>query len=502
MERKLNKAATLEWGLVAVIVLMGAFLRLYRLPVTMVFQGDQGRDALVVKQLIKDGNLTFLGPVTSVGNMYLGPFYYYFMAPFLAMSYPSPLGPAYGVAIVNIGLLIVIYLMTKEMFGKMAGILSLFIYTLMVPAVALSRYSWNPNLAPMVSALIMWGLYRVYAKGEVRKLSFIGLGLGILAQLHYLAMIMLFAVLAIIGLTYVKKAVNRKKLIRATLAGVGIFALTFVPLMLFNFRHENMIIKSFINFVFSPEQHLIPGGSILRTLKETEGKTVRLLGQMSLNAQAQTNPLAAWLAIFVIGVTAGITKGKLFRDRGLQIILITMGLTIVGISVYSGSIFDHYLGFALPALAIFWGYFLTMLWRLFKVVGPVGVILLLGTYTYVNVDNSPTFAKASPPIERYRQTANDIAAQIGTGKYNVALLSESKDYMGMNYRYFLATSRNPPASIDDYEDLDFLAVIDELGVRDPLEVKITEIQTPSLVKLTNEFSPYPQTKVYIYGKGN
>src|SRR5690606_24275698 len=85
--------------LMIAIVVVGAGLRLYNLPHTAQFLGDQGRDALIVSRIFKEGDLVFIGPVTSVGNMYLGPLYYYFMLPFLWLSYPSPLGPAYGVAI-------------------------------------------------------------------------------------------------------------------------------------------------------------------------------------------------------------------------------------------------------------------------------------------------------------------------------------------------------------------------------------------------------------------
>src|SRR4030042_6610505 len=103
------KQKKITTSLVIGIILVGAFLRLYRLPETVMFQGDQGRDAIVVKRLIKNADWVLLGPVTSVGNMYLGPFYYYFMAPWLWLTYPNPIGPAYGVALVSILTLPLLY---------------------------------------------------------------------------------------------------------------------------------------------------------------------------------------------------------------------------------------------------------------------------------------------------------------------------------------------------------------------------------------------------------
>ena len=88
------------------IVAIAAFLRFYNLKDSLMFQGDQGRDALVVSQIFQELDPVFIGPVTSIGNMYLGPFYYYFMLPFLFLSYPSPMGPVYAVA--GLGLVTVV----------------------------------------------------------------------------------------------------------------------------------------------------------------------------------------------------------------------------------------------------------------------------------------------------------------------------------------------------------------------------------------------------------
>ncbi|MBI1982345.1 MAG: hypothetical protein HYS68_02065, partial [Candidatus Levybacteria bacterium] len=64
------------------ILLVAAFLRLYKISDYMTFLGDEGRDALVVYGILH-GKFTLLGPTASVGGFFLGPIYYYFMAPFL-----------------------------------------------------------------------------------------------------------------------------------------------------------------------------------------------------------------------------------------------------------------------------------------------------------------------------------------------------------------------------------------------------------------------------------
>jgi hypothetical protein len=48
----------------------------------MTFLGDEGRDALVLLRLFRNFDIPFLGPTASVGGFFLGPFYYYLIAPF------------------------------------------------------------------------------------------------------------------------------------------------------------------------------------------------------------------------------------------------------------------------------------------------------------------------------------------------------------------------------------------------------------------------------------
>jgi hypothetical protein len=104
------------------ILIVGAFLRLYKISEYMTFLGDEGRDALVVKRLLLDHDLVFVGPGTSVGNMYLGPFYYYFMAPFLFLFRFDPTGPAVGVALLGVLTIFFVWYLAYRWFGRRAGL--------------------------------------------------------------------------------------------------------------------------------------------------------------------------------------------------------------------------------------------------------------------------------------------------------------------------------------------------------------------------------------------
>src|SRR3972149_11757908 len=102
MVKKWIKENRREAAILALILLVGAYFRLYRIDEYMTFLGDEGRDALVVRRLLVNADPILVGPGTSIGNMYLGPIYYYLMAPALFLANFSPVGPSIMVALFGI----------------------------------------------------------------------------------------------------------------------------------------------------------------------------------------------------------------------------------------------------------------------------------------------------------------------------------------------------------------------------------------------------------------
>src|SRR3989338_6283356 len=131
------------------IVLLGAWLRFYRIREYITFLGDEGRDLIVVKRMLIDHKFTLLGPITSVGSMYMGPIYYYFMAPFLLLWNYDPVGPAVMVAFFSVATLILLYLLCAEffIFGSI-GLIATFLYAISPLPIIYGHSSWNPNIVP------------------------------------------------------------------------------------------------------------------------------------------------------------------------------------------------------------------------------------------------------------------------------------------------------------------------------------------------------------------
>src|SRR3989344_997489 len=179
----------LKWETFCLIFILGvaSFFRLYRMEDYITFLGDEGRDVLIVYDILH-GDLTLLGPTASVGGFFLGPIYYYFMAPFLWLFNYSPVGPAVMVAIFGIATVFLIYKIGKEFFSAPIGLIASGLYAISPLVIIYSRSSWNPNLMPFFSLLTVYVLYKALIKNSFKLFILCGFLLGITIQLHYLAL--------------------------------------------------------------------------------------------------------------------------------------------------------------------------------------------------------------------------------------------------------------------------------------------------------------------------
>src|SRR5260221_10351619 len=167
------------------ILLIAAFMRLYKIADYLTFLGDEGRDALVVYNILH-GHLTLLGPTASVGGFFLGPIYYYFMAPAMFFAGYSPVGPAVMIAIFGVITVWLVYVIGSKFFNTTAGLIAAGLYAIAPVVILYSRSSWNPNLMPLITLLMFFVLYKAIEKNRGWLYILTGILYGIAMQLHYI----------------------------------------------------------------------------------------------------------------------------------------------------------------------------------------------------------------------------------------------------------------------------------------------------------------------------
>src|SRR3990172_241851 len=197
--------------ILGIILLVGATLRLFRIDEYMIFLADQGRDAMVVRRLLVNADPILVGPGTSVGNMYLGPIYYYLMAPALWLANYSPVGPSVMVALFGIATIFFLWYFARRLFGAWGAGVAAFLYAVSPTVVSLSSFSWNPNIMPFFALLGIFSTWKFWQEERFGWIVVAGASMGFVLQSHYLGLLLLPTLGIFWLLTYLKVRKTEKK---------------------------------------------------------------------------------------------------------------------------------------------------------------------------------------------------------------------------------------------------------------------------------------------------
>jgi len=458
-------------AIVLILTLVGGYFRLYSLPETLLFLGDQGRDAIRVARIFKQGDLVFIGPVTSIGNMYLGPFYYYFMLPFLWLSYPSPVGPAYAVAILSLLSIPLLYLMGKDLVGRKAALFATVLFTFSTVLISYARFSWNPNPAPFVAIVLLWALHKVWNKQYLYWIL-VSASISILIQLHYVALLATVpAIFVLVAQLFDLKKITKPaiKSFFVSIVFATLLAILFItPLLVFDVKHGG-INRNALSSLLGGSTSITRFEStrtldkIVSVLVETHGRSMQIMFDMYIGQVRDRNTVLVGIVIVLILLYV-VKKKRLSKAHAL--ILMFIGTTILGTSVYSHNLYDHYILFVIPIVLLLYGVILAEFWKL-GLLGKGLTILLITFYVWTNISNWE-FQTASPSLGVLEESASSVATRLRDNEvYNIVLLSETKDYYGQNYRYYLDTIKNKEPLNPDHDDLSqvsTLVIINEEGI--------------------------------------
>ncbi len=442
-----------------IIILFAGFLRFYRLEDYMTFLGDEGRDALVIKDLLVNGHLPFIGPPTSVGNIYLGPMYYYMMSVPMAIFWLNPIAAAGMNAMIGILTVMLIYYVGKRWFGEIAGLISALLYSVSPVTTYYSRSSWNPNPTPFFTLLAIFAMYEAHKSKNLNWLVLTGIFTGLAMQMHYLAIILIpiFSVLVLIEIC--RKFIWReqiKNIFTGIHAGVAGFILTLVPLILFDLKHDFLNSRAFITILGG-------SGAVGFDSAILFGRTWQLYS---------SNLITRYLTgdIQVLGWVVGIITLLPFLKKSWYMLAlgVWLGVGILFLGLYKGAVYDHYLGFLSPAPYLLFG----ALFSKKQIISYIGIGLIVVMLLYVNLSNNILLKQPNRQLEKTQNVARLIINEAKGKKFNFALIA--KNNYDAAYQFYLDIYGHKSAQLP-FEKTDQLFVVCEDAVCDPTHSSKFEI---------------------------
>lgn len=422
--------------LVSLVIFVALFLRLYRIESQMTFLGDEGRDVRIVRDLLH-GNLVFIGPQTSIGNMYLGPLYYYMMAPALFVSAGNPVGPAVMIALLGGLTTALIWYFGRRWFSSTAGLIAALLFALSPVAIVYGRSSWNPNPMPFFALICIWGIWQFKEKLNFRYLWLVSISFAAALQMHYLGLL-LIPTLGLVWLIVAKKIWSDKQqrsiFIRHSLIALGLFLLLMSPLALFDLKHNFMNFKAFKAF-FTDRQTTV-NFNPLRS--DRFGLIVSQVSQDFVLARQNLQPLIVGIALIVAAALLVVIKK---RKPAYMLLVSWLLFGIMGLIVYKQHVYDHYYGFLFPAIYLFLGVFLATLMRQKNLIFKLVSLALLIFLVFLNLKYSSAWDQPNRQLARTREAVQLIIKQSSDQPFNFGLIA--KQNYDESYRYFLENYHAP-----------------------------------------------------------
>lgn len=432
----MNKKKIFEIILLLLILILGAYLRLYKIRDYLTFLGDEGRDVLVVKRMIVDHKFTLLGPTASVGGFFLGPIYYYFMMPFLWAFNLDPVGPAVMVALFGIATIYFIYKTGKDFFDPKAGLVAALFYAISPVVIAYSRASWNPNIVPFFTIIIIYLTKKIVTDNQWKKIIWLGFLFGISLQLHYLVSFLA------IGIATYLIFYGRLKRIKEYFIGVLGFFLGISPFLLFEVRHGFPNTISLFNFIFHGKEIGVGKISFINIITNV---SERLFSRLITNNNL---PLAVILLLSTLIIYFYCYYKNRNNPKIVQTLILLLFWGVFGVGLfgfYKKPIYDYYLGFLFPLSFLLTGHLFSHLSeKLF------GKILTLGLIIFIFILNWAGIPFRFPANKQLDQTINisRFVFDKTEGKpFNFALITgQNSDHA---YRYFFEVWNNKPVTIEN-----------------------------------------------------
>lgn len=438
--------------IVAVILLVGAYLRLYDIRGYMTFLGDEGRDMLVVKRMIVDHKFTLLGPTASVGGFFLGPIYYYFMLPFLWAWQLDPVGPSTMVALFGIATIGLVYVVGKKLFGAWPGIIAASLYALSPVVIAYSRSSWNPNLVPFFTLVLVYFLFRLAHEKKISSALWIGVMLGVGLQLHYL-FLFLFVLVAVWYLLIIRR-MHWIKILGLTALG---FVIGYAPFLAFEVRHGFPNTQSIIRFLLAGKETGYEGSTFFVTIGDV---VFRLFGRLMLRFPEKAAwpnfpswQIPVWIALtrtiafssIVYVMLAAIRKIRAQQHVSYVLLALWFLVPVMLFGFYQKGIYDYYFGiiFAVPFLMVGAVAGKLLEWKMSRWVIVAMWIGLL----YFNWLGRPFVYPPNRQLDQAQAISAEALAHTDGKPFNFALVTRGNSDHA--FRYFFEIWGRKPVTIEN-----------------------------------------------------
>lgn len=452
MWEKIIRQIKLSWPWLLVATL-AAFLRFWNLTALLHFTLDEELEAFIVKNIITGYHFPAIGVFAGLLGIHLSPIFYYLVAIPFWIGKLDPL--VWGITASALGVTTAwfIYWTNREMFSQRVAVFSGLLYATSFLAVIYDKHFWNVTPLPFLSVLTVYSLYKII-KGKSGWIIPLSIGLAIDISAHLSA----FILVGLVVFVWIRHRLPPFK--KQVMAGIGIIALSQLPLLIFELRHNFLQTKTVLQFL-SGEHGMLSLSRVtdnLQLLLRTFSRLIYTFGPHDLAREhtygwaeiaVRDVRIPEYMIVVAFFLLAFFCWKALRKNRPLPlnlhfnlIIFAVIALTVGGV-LFKNGFFEYYLVFLFPTLATVAAVFLEWLWLKDGSYRPV-VAALLGIFLISNIYATLT-SSHSYGLARKKELVSWVREQVGAAPYELHSIGIDHKYEGYRYlfeRYYKAPVRS------------------------------------------------------------
>jgi 4-amino-4-deoxy-L-arabinose transferase-like glycosyltransferase len=400
------------------LIFAGSFVRLVRLDSVLGFYFDQGRDAQVIWDFLRDGKFFLIGPTTGIAGIFRGPFYYYLITPAYLFGGGDPLYPAIFLGLLSIASLVILYLLAKEISGRFTGLIAVFFAGLSYYMVYASRWLSNPTPMLLISMLLVWFLFRVV---EGKRWYLVPIAFLSGASLFHFGssgeFFMIFAIALISIISSFKAGKFSLPPVKIIVLSIFAFFLTALPLIVFDIRHDGILRSGIAKFFVADASF-----DVSKSINLSERLTF-LQDVFYSKIFHGKDPIRVALTIFIMASFL-VLLPRLVKNKKLLSLIIFLSSPFVGFMIFrgnEGNVYDYY-------LTVYYMPFILLLSVVVRKViatkwGIAPILLIAYFFVQSNI----------PPLRSYLSDGLDGPTTISLGNQKQAIEWVYKDAAGRKF---------------------------------------------------------------------
>lgn len=358
------------------ILILAIIFRFYKLQDWISWGMDQENEIFIVRNIVSGHHFPLIGLSIADTGMYRGPLLLYLSSiPYILFS-GDPIGGALFASMMGVLVCFLIFYIGSKIFSYKVGFFASLLYSVSFLASYYDRRFWHPSFIPIISLLIGYLLVQVM-RGDYRKLIHISFLVGLATHAHITILIFFPLILYVIIIH--RKSISQKLQIYAMIG----FILIQLPILFFDLRHNFLNTQAFIKLISVYNQTVNPSNITQRgaLFLHSVGGFITLGPKPDLflmSDQCQGFNYLENSRLFLGGLIIVIFLGTIIRQFILniqknkriifpkvqyQFLIGIYALILLFILFYSRQVFEYYLLFFFPWLAITLGWVIDYYWR-------------------------------------------------------------------------------------------------------------------------------------------